>query len=102
LTSVEVLDDYERQTGLVIVETFRTSGVSADEVPAVLVANHAPFTWGSDPFVAVAMAGVLEVLARMELSLRAIAPDAVKPETTLVDKHYFRKHGSSAYYGQGR
>jgi len=96
----EVTVDYERNTGLVIVETFRAGGVSPDEVSAVLVANHGPFTWSRDPMAAVELAQVLEFLARMDVMSRAIAPDASRPAPFLVDKHYLRKHGSHAYYGQ--
>lgn len=96
----EVAVDYERNTGLVIVETFRAGGVSPDEVCAVLVANHGPFTWGPDPMAAVELAQVLEFLARMDVMSRTIAPDASRPAPFLVDKHYLRKHGSHAYYGQ--
>jgi L-ribulose-5-phosphate 4-epimerase len=100
LTEAEVAGDYERNTGLVIAETFRTLGVSADEVPAVLVANHAPFTWGPDVAHAIEHARVLELLARMEWRLRAMAPDAQRPDRFLIDRHYTRKHGHAAYYGQ--
>lgn len=98
----EVAVDYERNTGLVIVETFRTGGISPDDVSGVLVANHGPFVWAVDPFEAVERAGVLEFLARLEITARMIAPDAPRPGTHLVDKHYSRKHGTSAYYGQKR
>lgn len=100
LTAREVERDYERNTGLVIVETFRRGGPSADEVPAVLVASHGPFTWGPDPMAAVEHARVLEHLARMDRTVRLLAPDAAPPDAFLVDKHYFRKHGKDAYYGQ--
>ena len=100
LRQAEVDVDYERNTGLVIVETFREAALSPDEVAAVLVANHGPFVWGPDPIAAVERAQVLEVLARMEITQRMIAPDAPRPERCLVDKHYFRKHGAAAYYGQ--
>jgi L-ribulose-5-phosphate 4-epimerase len=96
----EVQTAYEANTGLVIVEAFRSAGVSPEEVPAVLVANHGPFTWGRDPYAAIEHARVLEFLARMEITVRQIAPDAVRPAPCLVDKHYDRKHGASAYYGQ--
>jgi L-ribulose-5-phosphate 4-epimerase len=96
----EVAEQYERNTGLVIVETFRAGHTSADEVPAVLVANHGPFAWGADPAEAVERATVLEFLARMEVQARTIAPDAPRPSARLIDKHYFRKHGTTAYYGQ--
>jgi L-ribulose-5-phosphate 4-epimerase len=98
----EVANDYERNTGLVIVEAFQNGGISPEEVTAVLVASHGPFAWGTDPFEAVERATVLEFLARMEIHVRALAPDAPRPASHLVDKHYFRKHGTAAYYGQKR
>jgi L-ribulose-5-phosphate 4-epimerase len=100
MTKQEVENDYEANTGKVIVETFRTGNVSASEIPAVLVANHAPFTWGPDSARAIENAGVLEFLARMEWRARVMAPDAPKPDQFLIDKHFSRKHGTSAYYGQ--
>lgn len=101
LTRGEVESDYERNTGLVIVETFQDLDVSPTEVSAVLVAHHGPFAWGRDPLEAVEHARVLELLASMECTLRAMAPDAVRPPGYLVDKHFLRKHGRDAYYGQG-
>jgi L-ribulose-5-phosphate 4-epimerase len=98
----EVEGDYELNTGLVIVEAFRSGRISPDDVGAVLVANHGPFTWGVDPFEAVERARVLEFLARMDIHSRMIAPEADRPAAYLVDKHYFRKHGAGAYYGQPR
>jgi len=100
LTRHEVERDYERNTGLVIVETFRKGRRSPEEIPAVLVAGHGPFTWGASPAAAVEHARVLEVLARMERTVRLLAPDAPALEPYLVDKHYLRKHGKAAYYGQ--
>ena len=100
LTRAEVENDYERNTGLVIVETFREAGLSPAEVPAVLVASHGPFTWGADALEAVENAEVLEYLARIERTVRLLAGDVAAPEPFLVDKHYFRKHGEDAYYGQ--
>jgi L-ribulose-5-phosphate 4-epimerase len=100
LTKEEVEGDYEGNTGLVIVETFREANVSPDEVAAVLVASHGPFTWGRDAHQAVENARVLEFLARMEIGVRLVAPDARRPGAFLVDKHYLRKHGRDAYYGQ--
>jgi len=100
LTRAEVEGDYERNTGLVVVETFREAGVSPDEVAAVLVTNHGPFTWGHDAHQAVENARILEYLARMEIRVRLVAPDARCPDVLLVDKHYLRKHGRGAYYGQ--
>jgi L-ribulose-5-phosphate 4-epimerase len=100
LTIGEVEADYELNTGRVIVETFKSRGLSAAEVPGVLVANHGPFTWGDDPFEAVERTLVLEQLARMDVTLRLIAPDAPRPDAFLVEKHFWRKHGKGAYYGQ--
>jgi L-ribulose-5-phosphate 4-epimerase len=96
----EVARDYERHTGLVIVETFRTAGVDPREMPAVLVANHGPFAWGADAARAIEHARVLEYVARLDWHARLLAPDAPRPDRTLVDKHYLRKHGPGAYYGQ--
>jgi len=100
VTKEEVETEFERNTGLVIVETFRGSSVSPQEVPAVLVVNHGPFTWGRDAFDAVENARILEYLAGMEIRLRLVAPEARRPDRFLVDKHYLRKHGQDAYYGQ--
>jgi L-ribulose-5-phosphate 4-epimerase len=99
MTREEVETDYERNTGLVIVEALRETG-AADEVGAVLVANHGPFTWGPDATTAIERAGVLEYLARLEWRVRTLNPDAPRPDSFLVDKHFRRKHGPSAYYGQ--
>jgi L-ribulose-5-phosphate 4-epimerase len=95
----EVEHEYEKNTGLVIVETFR-DGVSARDVQAVLVANHGPFAWGGDTATAIENARVLEYLARLEWRVRTLAPDAPRPDEFLIDKHYLRKHGPGAYYGQ--
>lgn len=100
LTREEVTGDYERHTGLVIAETFRTLKLAAAEVPGVLVANHGPFTWGEDALAAVEHARVLEYLARVESTRLALAPDAPRPADFLVERHYRRKHGRDAYYGQ--
>ena len=96
----EVRQDYEMNTGRVIVETFAAGRLSPDDVPAVLVANHGPFTWGPDPFKAIEHAEVLEYLARVEWRVRTLGPDAPRPDDFLVEKHHTRKHGPSAYYGQ--
>jgi len=96
----EVERDYELNTGGVIVETFTSQKLSPDDMPAVLVANHGPFTWGADPFQAIERAQALEFVARLEWRVRALNPGAPRPDTCLVDKHHSRKHGPSAYYGQ--
>ena len=100
MTRDEVETDYERNTGVVIVETIRASGADADAAGAILVANHGPFTWGADAASAIERAEVLEYLARLEWRVRTLAPDAPRPDEFLVDKHFRRKHGPSAYYGQ--
>ena len=100
MTKKEVENDYEANTGKVIVETFKKESISPDAIPAVLVANHAPFTWGADTNKAIENAEILEFLARMDWRARTMAPDAPKPDQFLIDKHYLRKHGKSAYYGQ--
>jgi L-ribulose-5-phosphate 4-epimerase len=100
MTAAEVERDYEMNTGGVIVETFTTQRLSPDDMPAVLVANHGPFTWGKDPFDAIEHAEILEFLARIEWRVRTMTPGAPRPDACLVDKHHRRKHGPSAYYGQ--
>ncbi len=87
-------------TGLVIVETFRKKRLSPDEVAAVLVLNHGPFAWGRDAADAVENARVLEYVARMDILVRATGARVRRPAGFLVDKHYLRKHGQGAYYGQ--
>lgn len=100
LTREEVEHDYERNTGLAIVDTFHTLGLDPAAMQAVLVANHGPFVWGRDAASAIEHAQVLEFLARVEWRVRALDPDAGPPESYLVEKHYHRKHGPKAYYGQ--
>lgn len=96
----EVERDYELNTGGVIVELFTDLKLSPEAMPAVLVANHGPFTWGRDPFDAIHHAEALEFVARLEWRVRALNADAPRPDACLVDKHHSRKHGPSAYYGQ--
>jgi len=100
MTKKEVESDYEANTGKVIVETFKSESISPDEVPAVIVANHAPFVWAADASKAIELAEILEYLARMEWRARTMAPDAPRPDQFLIDKHFNRKHGKHAYYGQ--
>jgi L-ribulose-5-phosphate 4-epimerase len=101
LTRAEVEGEYERNTGLVIVETFRSRDISAEEVQAVLVVNHGPFAWGRSPAEAVEHAAILEYVAAMEAQILAVAREVRRPEPFLIDRHYLRKHGTGAYYGQG-
>lgn len=98
LTQTEIEKAYERNTGVVIAETFRDRDPEA--VPAVLVAHHGPFTWGATPEKAAENAVTLEEVARMAMFTERIAPSATPVDTFLLDKHYFRKHGANAYYGQ--
>ncbi|HEV8263684.1 MAG TPA: L-ribulose-5-phosphate 4-epimerase AraD [Gemmatimonadales bacterium] len=100
LSREEVEREYERHTGLVIVETFRAGGLSAEAIPGVLVAHHGPFTWGADARAAVERARVLEYLAFVACMTRVIDGEARGPAAHLVDKHFRRKHGKDAYYGQ--
>lgn len=98
LTEEEVRGDYEGNTGAVIVETFR--GIDPAAVPGVLVCKHGPFTWGPTCQKAVENALVLEETARMALLTEQMAPGVAAAPQYLLDKHYFRKHGDRAYYGQ--
>ena len=100
MTRAEVERDYEKNTGLVIVEAFVSAGLSPADIGAVLVANHGPFTWGPTPSAAIENARVLEYVARLEWRARTLVPDAPRPDPFLIDKHYLRKHGPGAYYGQ--
>jgi len=98
LTPEEVADDYEAATGAVLVQTVQ--GRFA-EVPAALVRGHGPFAWGADPGAAVQAAVTLEAVAQMALLTVALDPDAGPLASFVRDKHYERKHGPGAYYGQG-
>ena len=91
---------YEWETGHVIVEAFRERGIDPASVPAALVRSHGPFTWGKTPAKAVENAVVLEELAFMAWHDLALDPDLPDMPRALLDKHYLRKHGASAYYGQ--
>ena len=98
MTAGEIAGEYEKETGNVIVETFAEK--SADDIPAVLVHSHGPFAWGTDADNAVHNAVVLEELAFMAFHTLAINPDQKTMQQALMDKHYLRKHGKDAYYGQ--
>ena len=102
LSVLEVAGDYEAETGQVIVETLDHLGLSAAEMPAVLVASHGPFTWGDSAAGAVDNAIALEAVAAMATQALAINP-AMKPMASyLLERHFRRKHGPDAYYGQRR
>lgn len=98
MTPAEIGGEYELETGKVIVETFADADPS--RVPAVLVASHGPFTWGSDASNAVHNAVVLEELAFMAWHNQMAQPDIAPMQPELLDKHFLRKHGPGAYYGQ--
>ena len=98
MTAGEIAGEYEKETGNVIVESFVEK--AADDIPAVLVHSHGPFAWGTDADNAVHNAVVLEELAFMAFHTLAINPDQKTMQQALMDKHYLRKHGKNAYYGQ--
>mgnify|MGYP001004174076 FL=1 len=99
MTPEEIGGEYEKETGNVIAETF--AGKKAEDVPAVLVRSHGPFTWGKDCDEAVYHAAVLEEVAMMAWHTEAMAgKQAVPMQQELLDKHFLRKHGANAYYGQ--
>jgi len=99
MTPAEIGGEYEKETGTVILETFRDRDPMA--VPAVLVHSHGPFTWGKDAAEAVYKAVVLEEVAFMAYHDLALRPQLEPMQRELLDKHYLRKHGANAYYGQG-
>ncbi|MEC5344284.1 L-ribulose-5-phosphate 4-epimerase [Brenneria populi] len=96
----EITGDYEYETGNVIVETFARLGIGANDIPAVLVNGHGPFAWGKNAANAVHNAVVLEEIAYMNLFTHQLRPEIAPMQQTLLDKHFLRKHGANAYYGQ--
>ena len=98
MTEEEINGDYEKETGKVIVETFKN--IQADDVPGVLVYSHGPFSWGTDPTNAVHNAVVMEEVAFMDWHALMINPEHRDMQKALLDRHYLRKHGANAYYGQ--
>ena len=100
LTQEELDEDYELNTGKIIVETFRERGIAPVSVPGVICRSHGPFTWGKDAAQAVYHAAVLEEVAKMALFTRMVDPMAEAAPQRYLDKHYMRKHGPNAYYGQ--
>lgn len=100
LGEAQIRGAYEKETGLAIVQHFRQAGIDPVQMPAVLVANHGPFVWGPDAEAAVHNAAVLELTAQMAfLTLQLNAQIPAMP-AHLLDKHFLRKHGPGAYYGQ--
>lgn len=98
MTPAEIAGEYEKETGTVIIEAFKNTDPMT--IPAVLVKNHGPFAWGTDADNAVHNAVVLEEVAFMNYHAMSIDPNACAMQQELLDKHYLRKHGANAYYGQ--
>jgi L-ribulose-5-phosphate 4-epimerase len=92
--------DYEYETGFQIMKAFEEKGLSYEEVEMILVGNHAPFTWGKTAVKAVYNSAVLETIAKMAFLTEQINPNAERLKTSLIKKHYDRKHGQDSYYGQ--
>jgi L-ribulose-5-phosphate 4-epimerase len=100
LSTAEIGGDYERETGVVIIETLETANLDPLVMPAVLVASHGPFSWGADAMAAVTNAIALEAVAAMAINSVLLRPDVRALQSELLDRHFGRKHGPSAYYGQ--
>lgn len=100
MTPEEIAGEYELETGNVIVEEFKRRGIDPDQIPGVLVHSHGPFSWGTDAENAVHNAVVMEEVAKMAFLSIMINPDVPPMQQELLDKHYLRKHGPGAYYGQ--
>ncbi len=98
LTADEINEEYEKNTGKIIIETFRDKDYMA--VPGVLCTNHGPFTWGSDPYNAVHNAVVLEEISKTAYHTEILNPHVMPAPKVIMDKHFLRKHGANAYYGQ--
>lgn len=98
----EIQVDYEKQTGSVIIETFDERGIDPNQVPGVLVNDHGPFTWGATPGEAVHNSVVLEQIAEMNYHTMQLNSKDIQMSQSLLDKHYLRKHGKDAYYGQNK
>lgn len=96
----EIIEEYEKQTGTVIINTFKNRKIDPNQVPGVLVNDHGPFSWGKDPNDAVHNAVVLETVAEMTYHSLQLNPEGIEMSQDLLDKHYLRKHGENAYYGQ--
>lgn len=100
LTTEEIKNDYEKNTGLIIREYFEENNLNPNQIPAILVASHGPFVWGDDALSAVHNAKVLEEVAKMNLLTETLIGKTESIQDELLDKHYLRKHGEDAYYGQ--
>ncbi len=102
MSEEEIVKDYEKQTGNVVVETFNKNNINPGYVPGVLVNDHGPFTWGISPQNAVHNSVVLEEVAKMAYHSLQLKPHNIKMDQVLLDKHFNRKHGKNAYYGQNK
>jgi L-ribulose-5-phosphate 4-epimerase len=101
MTPNEISSSYEKETGTVIIECFERTGIQPDDIPGVLVYSHGPFTWGEDPMNAVHNSVVMEEVAFMAWHNLALSEgNHTSMQQELLDKHYLRKHGKNAYYGQ--
>ena len=100
LTKEEIESDYEKNTGLVIIETLKERNINPMDIPGIILSSHGPFAWGKDVANAVYNAVVLEEVAKMAYRTIQINKDVKRVEQYLLDKHYFRKHGKNSYYGQ--
>lgn len=100
LTKDEIEDNYEKNTGILITSEFEKKSIDYEAMPAVLCKNHGPFAWGKDAHEAVHNAVVLEEVAKMAYRTELINKEVIPAPSELQDKHYFRKHGANAYYGQ--
>ena len=100
LTKDEIEGEYEKNTGLVIIETLKKRNINPMDIPGIIIASHGPFAWGKDAKEAVHNAVVMEELAKMAYRTIQINPEIKSVEQYLLNKHYFRKHGANAYYGQ--
>ncbi len=102
LTQEEIEGEYELNTGKVIIETFTNLGINPVHVPGVVCYSHGPFAWGKNPDEAVHNAVVMEEVAMMALNTKLLNPSIGDVDSYLLDKHFLRKHGANAYYGQGK
>jgi L-ribulose-5-phosphate 4-epimerase len=100
MTAEAIKGEYEKETGTIIIDTFNSRGIDPDSVPAVNVMSHGPFTWGKDPYDAVHNAVVLENVAKMAMLDLLLNKEQQPMQQDLLDKHYLRKHGANACYGQ--
>ena len=102
LTEEEILGEYEKNTGLAIIEKFRTNNIDPTAVPGVLIKSHGVFAFGKDGANSVYNATVIEEVAKMATITEAVNPSVVRADQFMMDKHYNRKHGKNAYYGQSK